>query len=632
MLKFLKNNTELNISGEIDVYDDVVRKTQVIRLIESSGFNNLVSLTMAITWVGLIWDKLPPIVLSVWLAMMIFLFLCCVIVQHLGLYKKDDFYISAEVAKRWYLLAVIFIAMGWGIASTLMFPYRQIEQIILAFILVGVSASSLSFSNVTWVYSAYVGFILVPLAVRLFYIGGDVYYALSGMTVFMLGAIILAANRINRASSDALRLSLKNEDLIKNLTRASNDMESLNQSLTTEIEHVKKVEGELKKAKNEAERMSRTKGEFLANMSHEIRTPMNGVIGTLQLLEDTTLTESQREYVSVAYKSADALLSILNDILDLSKIEAGKLEFESIPFDLREIVNDVVVLHALKAEQSGIYLKSEIDKSVPDRVVGDPTRIRQVLVNLISNAMKFTTKGGVIVRLKLKLKDEKETLIRIEVEDTGVGIPTSKHQKLFMAFSQADGSTTRKYGGTGLGLAIVRQLIEMMHGNLGIESEVGKGSKFWFVLPLGIAGDQESSASPKVVDIKVELKGRVLLVEDNPVNQMVAKKMLEKVGLESVLAINGREALEYLQEERFDAVLMDCQMPEMDGFEATRLWREQEQLSGAKRLPIIAMTANVMEGDRELCLKSGMDDYLGKPVRQVELGQVLRRWIINNEH
>ena len=366
----------------------------------------------------------------------------------------------------------------------------------------------------------------------------------------------------------------------------------------------------------------------MANMSHEIRTPVNGVMGTLQLLEDTALTESQHEYVNVAYKSADALLSILNDILDLSKIEAGKLEFEAIPFDLREIVNDVVVLHALKAEQAGIYLKSEIDERVPEHVVGDPTRMRQVLVNLISNAMKFTNEGGISVRVKLKLLDEKEVLIRVEVEDTGIGIPTNKHQKLFLAFSQADGSTTRKHGGTGLGLAIVRQLVEMMHGNLGIDSEVGKGSKFWFVIPLGIAHEDEvKPALPEKTDQPVELEGKILLVEDNPINQMVAKKMLEKLGLKSELAANGIEALEFLKQDTFDAVLMDCQMPEMDGFEATRLWREQEVLLDSVHLPIIAMTANVMEGDRERCLACGMDDYLGKPVRQAELGVVLQRWI-----
>ena len=627
MFSFFSKKIGSKEVGELDVYGDLVHESHESRLIESSGFNNLISLLMAMTWVVLVWRDFPTLVLSVWLAMMVLLYFCCTFIQYFKLYKKDSLYVSADVAKRWYFLAVIFVAMGWGIASTLMFPKDQMEQIILAFILVGVSASGISYSNVVWVYSAYVSFILLPLVAQLFYIGRDVYYILSGMTAFLLGAIILAAYRINKSSEDALRLSLKNEDLIENLTRASKDLEGLNKSLTSEIDYVKNIEEELRKARDDAQRMSRTKDEFLANMSHEIRTPMNGVIGTLQLLEDTSLTESQHEYVKVAYKSADALLSILNDILDLSKIEAGKLEFESIPFDLRDIVNDVVVLHALKAEQIGIYLKSEIDGRIPERVVGDPTRMRQVLVNLISNAIKFTSEGGVVVRLKLKLKDEKEVLIRIEVEDTGVGIPTNKHQKLFLAFEQADGSTTRKHGGSGLGLAIVRQLVEMMHGNLGIDSEVGVGSKFWFVIPLGIACDDEVVA--QVVDDKkpVVLEGRVLLVEDNPINQMVAKKMLEKIGLQSVLAENGRQALEILKQERFDAVLMDCQMPEMDGFEATRLWREQEILSHSGYLPIIAMTANVMEGDRERCLASGMDDYLGKPVRKAELGAVLQRWI-----
>ena len=628
MFSTFRKKSESEVIDEIDVYGDLVRESHEIRLIESSGFNNLVSLVMAITWVGLMWDDLPPLVLSVWLAMMVLLYFCCTVVQYFELYKKDSAYFSADVAKRWYFLAIIFVAMGWGIASMLMFPGEQMEQIILAFILVGVAASGISYSNMLWVYSAYVCFILAPLVVRFFYIGGEIYYTLSAMTSFLLGAIILAAYRINKSSSDALRLSLKNESLIKNLTRASGDLENLNQSLTSEIEYVKNIEEELKKARDDAERMSRSKGEFLANMSHEIRTPMNGVIGTLQLLEDTALTESQHEYVNVAYKSADALLSILNDILDLSKIEAGKLEFEAIPFDLREIVNDVVVLHALKAEQAGIYLKSEIDERVPEHVVGDPTRMRQVLVNLISNAMKFTNEGGISVRVKLKLLDEKEVLIRVEVEDTGIGIPTNKHQKLFLAFSQADGSTTRKHGGTGLGLAIVRQLVEMMHGNLGIDSEVGKGSKFWFVIPLGIAHEDEvKPALPEKTDQPVELEGKILLVEDNPINQMVAKKMLEKLGLKSELAANGIEALELLKQDNFDAVLMDCQMPEMDGFEATRLWREQEVLLDSVHLPIIAMTANVMEGDRERCLACGMDDYLGKPVRQAELGVVLQRWI-----
>lgn len=628
MFKSLLKKFKLEMKDDVDIYTDRVHQTQVTRLIENSGFNNLVSMFMAVIWVALVWGDLPSLVLSVWLSTMIFLSFCSAIVQYFGLYKRDDLFYSADVAKRWYLLAVIFVAMGWGVASTLMFPHEQIGQIILAFILVGVSASGISYSNVVLVYFVYVGFILIPLVVRLFYIGGEIYYILSGMTIFLLGAIILAAYRINKSSTDALRLSLKNEDLIKNITRASKDLENLNRSLTSEIEYVRNIEEELKKARDDAERMSRTKGEFLANMSHEIRTPMNGVIGTLQLLEDTSLTESQREYVNIAYKSADSLLSILNDILDLSKIEAGKLEFEAIPFDLREVINDVVVLHASKAEQMGIYLNSDIDEAVPKKVIGDPTRMRQVMVNLISNAIKFTSEGGVSIRVKLKLKDEKDALIRVEVKDTGIGIPESKHQKLFLSFSQADGSTTRKHGGSGLGLTIVRQLVEMMKGNLGIESEPGKGSKFWFVVPLSIAHDDQLLLVPATeVSKPVVLAGKVLLVEDNPINQMVASKMLEKIGLELVLAENGKQALQCLQREKFDAVLMDCQMPEMDGFEATKIWREQEQLLSEGRLPIIAMTANVMQGDRERCLSAGMDDYLGKPVRQAELGSILQCWI-----
>ena len=482
------------------------------------------------------------------------------------------------------------------------------------------------------VYSGYVGFILAPLVVRLFYIGGEIYQALAGMTIFLLGAMILAAYRINKSSADALKLSFKNEDLIRNITRASKDLENLNRTLTSEIEYVKNIEGELKKSRDDAERMSRTKGEFLANMSHEIRTPMNGVIGMLQLLEDTSLTETQRDYVNIAYKSADSLLSILNDILDLSKIEAGQLEVESIVFDLREVVSDVLLLYTIKAEHSGIYLNCEVDELVPGKLIGDPTRMRQVLVNLISNAIKFTSEGGVTVNVKVKLKDENDVLIRVDVKDTGIGIPESKHQKLFLAFSQADGSTTRKYGGSGLGLTIVRQLVELMDGNLGVESEPGKGSKFWFMVPLGIVHDEELQAvlsmeSPKTI----VLTGKILLVEDNPINQMVAVKMLEKIGLETVLAVNGKEALEYMQRGKFDLVLMDCQMPGMDGFEVTRIWREQEQHASNVHLPIIAMTANVMEGDREKCLASGMDDYLGKPVRKVELARILQRWIKNDD-
>jgi CheY-like chemotaxis protein len=352
---------------------------------------------------------------------------------------------------------------------------------------------------------------------------------------------------------------------------------------------------------------------------------MNGVIGTLQLLSDTELGPAQQEYVTTAHKSAHSLLTILNDILDLSKIEAGKLNIELIPLDLREIVNELVTLHTMTAEEKVIQLYADIDEQLPQVLIGDPTRIRQILANLVSNALKFTEKGHVLIRISVVSSEGNNADIRIEVEDTGVGIQEEAIGKLFNEFTQADGSTTRKYGGTGLGLAIVKQLVEMMHGEFGVESVPGKGSTFWFRVQLEISTEQSLKQSPdQELELKGQLSGHVLLVEDNPINQMVAQKMLEKIGVESTLAADGQEALNMLEQGEFDVVLMDCQMPVMDGFEATRRIREQALLG---ELPVIAMTANVMEGDRDKCLEAGMNDYIGKPVVQADLKKTLARWL-----
>ncbi len=321
-------NTDASQLHEAGSWQERVQQTQVSRLIESSGFGNATSFVMAIIWVILLWQKLPPQVLLVWLGMMSLLFVFRAGIHYFGLYKTQKTRIPLEVVRRWYLVAVMVTGAGWGITSVLMFPYNQIEQVVLAFLLVGVSASGIMYSHVAWVYYAYVGFVLLPLMVRLFSIGGEVYYALSAMTGFFLGVMILAVHKMNQSSMAVLELSYKNEGLIDELTRASQDLERLNKSLSNEVEYVKEVETELVEERDRAERMSAAKGQFLANMSHEIRTPMNGVIGTLQLLEASDLTETQREYASTAHKSADALLSILNDILDLSKIEAGKLSLE----------------------------------------------------------------------------------------------------------------------------------------------------------------------------------------------------------------------------------------------------------------------------------------------------------------
>ncbi len=631
MIKQLMNHAA---SGEVlsdfrsSDYRERVMQTQITHLIEGSGLNNLAGIVMAVTWVLLIWKNLPQEVLSVWLGMMTLLFVLRFLVTWFRLYDPTRKHFPVAIARRWYLVAVLFTGVGWGITPILMFPYTQLQQTMLAFILAGVAASGVTLSNVAWVYIGYVGFALLPLSLRLFYTGGEVYYSLSAMTGLFMVVMILAVYRMYIASTDALRLRYANEELIRNLTEAGTKLEKANQNLTEEIDYVKRMEVELKQARDNAEEMSKAKGEFLANMSHEIRTPMNGVIGTLQLLEDTRLDEEQQEYASTAHKSANSLLTILNDILDLSKIEAGKLNLEIIPFDLREIMHDLITLYALKSEQKGIEIKSQVDTRIPPVLIGDPTRIRQILLNLVSNALKFTSEGSVSINADVQSLEQHNTVIRIEVKDTGIGIDESVRDKLFNAFTQADGSTTRKYGGTGLGLAIVRQLVGMMQGELGIDGAPGEGSTFWFTLPLKISHETpKTDHKSQPSQMQHKLHGRVLLVEDNPINQMVARKMLEKIGVETELAGNGQEALDLLNEHNFDAVLMDCQMPVLDGFNATRQLREREQEQQRKPLPVIAMTANVMEGDRERCLEAGMNDYIGKPFTNEGLHSTLQRWL-----
>ncbi len=611
--------------------DERVLQTQVERLITGSGFSNLAGISMAIIWVGLIWKDLPHEVLTVWLGLMLLLFFYRFVVHYFKLHSDESkLSIDKSIIRRWYLVSVFLTGAGWGVTSTLMFPFNELHQIVLAFILVGVSASGVTYSSVAWVYYGYVGCVLLPLMIRLFYVGGEVYYALSAMTGFFLGVMDMAVYRMYKSSVAELELSYKNVVLIEDLTKAGNNLESLNDDLKDEIQHGKQIELELKKAKEKAEQVSQAKGEFLANMSHEIRTPMNGVIGTLQLLEDTSLNDEQKEFVDIAHKSADALLAILNDILDLSKIEAGKLSFENIAFDFKQIVKDIVILHSLKAEQQGVFLLQQVDESLPEFLMGDPTRLRQVIVNLVSNALKFTSQGEVKISVDVVNKETDSVDLKIAVIDTGIGIPQTAQETLFNAFTQADGSTTRKYGGTGLGLAIVSQLVDLMGGSLGVDSVEGEGSVFWFTVNLQCAKKAPEMAGEIAKKNKaLQLEAKILLVEDNPINQMVAQKMLEKVGLKPTLANNGVEALKQLNERSFDLVLMDCQMPEMDGFDATREIRKLDIMALNQRpLPIVAMTANVMSGDRERCLDVGMDDYIGKPVQRDQLASVLKKWLV----
>lgn len=449
--------------------------------------------------------------------------------------------------------------------------------------------------------------------------------------VLILAYSLYAARRINMPLRETLQLASQ-------LTTANVDTAQFahigNDDTRRLLLVMQLMVSDLKEARVAADSANKAKSEFLATMSHEIRTPMNGVIGMTDLLLETELTQTQREYAELVKMSGDSLLDLINDILDFSKIEARKMLLEKLDFEIRHVFHDIYSMMILNTREKGIDLNLEIADDIPKIVTGDPKRLRQIVINLLGNAIKFTDSGSISIQVRIEKKSPNSLLLRTSVIDSGIGISPDKINLIFKPFTQADSSTTRRFGGTGLGLAICKQLSELMGGTINAQSSDGAGSTFWFTAEFGIPEQTEHLPQPNTHCLDLlnsNQAANILIVEDDSVNQFLLKEQLIHQGYQVKIVANGADALKLLQREHFDLIFIDCCLSEMNGFEITALIRNPDSNVINHNIPIIAYTANAMQGDREKCLLAGMNDYLAKPIRLHELEVILARWVPINK-
>jgi signal transduction histidine kinase/CheY-like chemotaxis protein/HPt (histidine-containing phosphotransfer) domain-containing protein len=593
----LKNNAEL------------ILKEQVKLLYANALAANYSVIAIAFICTIVLWQKIDHQPLITWF---IILSLGALIRVRLAyFFKRYSYKYSTKQFANWYAIATLFVGCSWGLFSQfLLYANDPLIYSFIAILTVGVITVSVPVLAIMRLpFFAYILPPTLALIITLLIIGNQSAQLLAMCIVIYTLLIAVTGNNLHKRLLSSLKLEINNKELINHLI--------------DEIDQKHDVQKDLVLAKEAAERMSLSKSEFLANMSHEIRTPMNAIIGLSHIALQKEPPPAIGDYLDKIHTSGQHLLDIINNILDFSKIEAGKLEIERSRFTLEEVVHKLTTITTHAIQEKGLTLNIAIDPTLNVPLKGDPLRLSQVLINLTNNAIKFTTHGSINISAKPQQKSDGQLQLYFEVQDSGIGMTTTQQEKLFKAFQQAEISTSRTHGGTGLGLVISKQLTELMGGEIGISSTPGQGSTFWFTID--IEHDNTPISNIAGNNCMVDLSGRhILIVDDNKLNQQIAQELLHEKGIITEVANDGLEAIELVSCNHFDVVLMDVQMPILDGLEATRLIRISKPSS---ELPIIAMTANATKRERERCLSSGMDDFIAKPIQPKKINNLLAQWL-----